>query len=688
MYSHAAARLGWAACGFGLVIWALHFVVWAAGGFPSGLGSTDPEGDWNDSFLRVAYAVTMGTASIIGAAVIARQPRNAIGWISLIAGLMIALDVASGAYATSPALATPGSRPPAASWVAWVGTLFEANWALIVPLLLLFPDGHLPSHRWGPLLWLTAVAGTLLLLTLAFGPGPLSAAAAIDNPLGVPALAEPLSLVGRIAALVLVGAVLLSTAALVLRFRRARGDERQQLKWIVSAAVVWSLALAATLLAPRPWQPVVELAYVLVLGGFVLSFGLAILKYRLYDVDLVISRALVYAVLAASIGLVYIAVVVGMGALIGTRGEPNLVLSLVATATVALAFQPVRERLQLLANRLVYGQRASPYAVLAGFSRRIGSALSVDEVLPRLAEATTQGVGARRSRVRVYVPGGVDRAVAWPPEAMHADFERTAPVIHQGEPVGEIAVSKQPGEALTPAERALLDDLATQAGPAFSNVRLTEQLRASRQRIVAAQDAERRHIERDLHDGAQQHLVALSINLKMLEELIETDTGAAGELLREIQHQATDALVTLRDLARGIYPPALADRGIVAALEGHLAKSRQAASLEVQPRFATARFAPEVEAAVYFCVLEALQNCAKHAREATVRVSLTSHSDRLSFAVIDDGAGFDSTRGGAGSGLHGMADRVAAVGGNLHIRSAPGEGTRVEGTLPLRALVR
>jgi signal transduction histidine kinase len=271
---------------------------------------------------------------------------------------------------------------------------------------------------------------------------------------------------------------------------------------------------------------------------------------------------------------------------------------------------------------------------------------------------------------------------------MHADFERVAAVIHQGEPVGEIAVSKQPGEALTPAERALLEDLATQAGPAFSNVRLTEQLRASRQRIVAAQDAERRHIERDLHDGAQQHLVALSINLKMLEELIETDTGAAGELLREIQHQATDALVTLRDLARGIYPPALADRGIVAALEGHLAKSRQAASLEVQPRFATARFAPEVEAAVYFCVLEALQNCTKHAREATVRVSLSSQLDRLSFAVIDDGAGFDSTRRGGGSGLHGMADRVAAIGGNLHIRSAPGEGTTVEGTLPLCASVR
>jgi signal transduction histidine kinase len=493
------------------------------------------------------------------------------------------------------------------------------------------------------------------------------------------------ALVSHLALLGLVGATLLSAVGLVLRFRRAHGDERQQLKWVVSAVVVWVLTLIAVVLAPLTWQPFREFAYVLALGGFVASFGLAILKYRLYDIDVVIGRTLVYGLLAASIGLVYVGVVAGLGAVIGTRGEPNLALSLVATAVVAVLFQPLRERLHRLASRLVYGQRATPYGVLAGFSRRIGGALSLDEVLPRVAEAVAHGVGAARSRVRVYVPGGVDHSVAWPAEAIDVALEQTALVLHRGEAVGEISVSKLPGEPLTLSERMLLDDLATQAGPAFSNVRLTEELRASRQRIVAAQDAERRRIERDLHDGAQQHLVAISVNLRVVQELIDGDIAAARELLVEVQGQATEALATMRDLARGIYPPALADRGIAAALEAHLAKSRLRSRLEVSPAVDGLRFTPAVEAAVYFWVLEALQNCSKHAPDASVGVHLQLESDVLTFGVTDDGQGFDRSRTNGGTGLQGMADRISAVGGSLRVNSVPGRGTSIVGTLPLTA---
>ena len=213
-------------------------------------------------------------------------------------------------------------------------------------------------------------------------------------------------------------------------------------------------------------------------------------------------------------------------------------------------------------------------------------------------------------------------------------------------------------------------------------MRLAEELRASRQRIVAAQDAERRRIERDLHDGAQQHLVALSINLRLLQELVEADTRAARELVSEVQGQATEALTTLRDLARGIYPPALADRGIVAALEGHAAKSQQPVSLDVDAEATRARYAPEVEAAVYFCVLEALQNCAKHAPGAAARVSLSSDAEWLRFAVADDGPGFARAAVDRGSGLQGMVDRVAAVGGTLEVRSATGQGTTIAARMP------
>jgi signal transduction histidine kinase len=263
-------------------------------------------------------------------------------------------------------------------------------------------------------------------------------------------------------------------------------------------------------------------------------------------------------------------------------------------------------------------------------------------------------------------------------------------VHHQGALVGEIAVSKPPGEPLTRTEQALLADLAAQAGPALGNVRLAadlrvqaDELRASRQRIVAAQDQERRRIERDLHDGAQQHLVAMAVNLQLAQELIRTDPGEAEALVAEVRGQASEALGTLRDLARGIYPPALAEHGLGAALEGHITKIIPMARLESDATAAARRYAPEVEAAAYFCVLEALQNCAKHAPQASVRVCLDALPANLTFEVTDDGPGFEPAQAHTGTGLQGMADRLAAMGGSLAIRSAPGQGTTVAGTLPI-----
>ena len=669
-----AARLGWSLWAVSMLAWVFHLVVWAAPGF-TGASLT-----LSSAFVRVSFAISLGTLSTFGALIVARQPRNPIGWTAGVCGLLVALTWATGVYATSPVLA----GAPAASAVAWVGNLFGANQVLIVPLLLLFPDGRVPSRAWRAVLWLAGAATVLTLISLALTPGPMWYAANAPNPLGVQELAPALGVSRTLGDAGLTAAVALSVVALIVRFRSARGDERLQLKWVIFACAIWVPALASIFFAPRAWLPVTTTIYSVVLLGFIIAFGRAILKYRLYEIDLVIGRTLVYGSLAIAIGLTYVGVVVGIGALVGAGEEPNIVLSLLATAIVALAFHPLRERVQRLANRLVYGERATPYAVLAGLSRRIGGALSVDEVLPQLVQAATQGVGGQRGRVRVYVPGGVDRAVAWPPETINSAFECTVPVFNQGKPVGEIAVSKRPGDAFTPSERALLEDVAAQAGPAFSNVRLTEELRASRQRIVIAQDAERRRIERDLHDGAQQHLVALSINLSLLAELTESDPKAACELLAEVRGQANEALTTLRDLARGIYPPALTDRGIGAALEGHLAKSHQSARLEMDGAAGPRRFAPEVEAAVYFCILEALQNCAKHAPGSDVRVRLSSTDEHLSFSVSDDGPGFDAARADNGSGLRGMADRLAAVDGSVQITSAPGGGTTVVGRVPVR----
>jgi signal transduction histidine kinase len=385
--------------------------------------------------------------------------------------------------------------------------------------------------------------------------------------------------------------------------------------------------------------------------------------------------------------------------LIGARGEPSLGLSMLATATVAVAFQPVRDRVQHFANQLVYGHRASPYEVLSEFSRRMAEALSIDDVLPRMAEAAARGVGGRSGRVRVFVPGGPDRAFAWPSDSHTSSFDRTELVLHQGEPIGEIAVAKVRGESVTPEEAALLTDLAAQAGPALSNVRLTlelegrlrelaaqaDELRASRQRIVAAQDAERRRLERDIHDGAQQHLVAIAVNARLARQVLDSAPVRTGALLDEINAQVEDALETLRALARGIFPSVLADRGLVPALRAHLTRSASPARLDADASVARARFDRRIESAMYFCCLEALQNAAKHAAGAPVRVDLSAEPDSLTFSVSDEGPGFDNKRSHSGTGLQGMLDRMAAVGGTLEVVSTTGRGTTIRGRLPLEA---
>jgi signal transduction histidine kinase len=236
---------------------------------------------------------------------------------------------------------------------------------------------------------------------------------------------------------------------------------------------------------------------------------------------------------------------------------------------------------------------------------------------------------------------------------------------------------------MNPAKEKLVRDLAGQAGLVLRNVRLIEELRASRQRLVAAQDEERRRLERNLHDGAQQQLVALSVRLRLAESLAERDPPGTKAMLSALQAETGDALENLRDLARGIYPPLLADHGLPAALEAQARK----APVPVEVRSdGVGRLPKEVEAAVYFCCLEALQNVAQYAHATHAEVRLSASGDELAFEVIDDGDGFDPSAMRRGSGVQGMADRMEALGGILEIRSEPGTGTTVTGRIPTRAL--
>ena len=262
-------------------------------------------------------------------------------------------------------------------------------------------------------------------------------------------------------------------------------------------------------------------------------------------------------------------------------------------------------------------------------------------------------------------------------------------MLHHGELLGTLSVAKRPGDGLTPVERKLMDDLARQAGLVLRNARLTaelvdrlEDLRASRQRLVAAQDDERRRLERNLHDGAQQNLVALKIKLGLLENLAEKDPSAARRMAGELKLDADETLDTLRDLARGIYPPLLADRGLPAALEAQARKATLPVAVDAE---GVGRYPQDVEAAIYFCVLEAMQNVQKYASANRVEIRLTAIDGQLRFEVDDDGTGFDTGTQARGSGLQNMEDRLDALGGSVEVDSAPGRGTRLRGMLPAKA---
>ncbi len=341
-----------------------------------------------------------------------------------------------------------------------------------------------------------------------------------------------------------------------------------------------------------------------------------------------INKTVVYGVLAAFFTAVYVAIVVGIGTAFGSRS--SRLLTVLAAVVMAVAFQPVRERARRLANRLVYGKRATPYEVLSDFSERAAGAYSTEDVLPRMARVLAEGTGATRAEVWLRVGEELRSAASWPgwadgePVRLRVagddlpEFPGTSeafPVRHQGEVLGALTLTKPPSEPLTPTETKLLSDLASQVGLVLRNVRLTselqarlEELRASRQRLVAAQDEERRRLERNLHDGAQQQLVALAVKLGMAETLARKDPEGTAEMLSGLKSDTSEALDNLRDLARGIYPPLLADKGLGAALDSQARKAAVPTTVEVD---SIGRYPQEVEAAVYFCCLEALQNVAK-----------------------------------------------------------------------------
>jgi signal transduction histidine kinase len=564
---------------------------------------------------------------------------------------------------------------------AWIPAAF----LLATVLLILFPDGTAPSRRWRAAVWVAG--GSMLALSLqgAFALAPWEATPyeAILGPNEGSTMAPPLGFL----MLPLMAIALAAVVRVVLRYRRTTGEERLQYRWVTWAVglyVVVGIFFYSALEALGDGGIVATL----LLANIPVAIAVAIAKRRLYDIDIVISRTFVYGSLAAFIAVVYVGVVVGLGSMIGSTDEPNAVLSVGATALVAAAFQPLRSRLERVANRIVFGRRATPYEVLSEFSHRV--AVTSDDLLGDAARSLAEGTRAARVVVSVRVAGESVEAAAWPVESGDAPSSEVSFPIEDGDlELGSLRVFLPAGQELRDDDRRLAEQLASGMGLALRNQLLTErlearveELRESRRRVVAVQDETRRRLERDLHDGAQQQLVALKVKLGLAKAIAQKEGAArTAETLTRLNGEADQAVDAMRTFARGVYPPLLEAEGLGAAV----AAQARRAPIPVSVSFdGVGRYPREVEAAVYFCVLEALRNTIQHADATLATVSLTAVGGSVEFQVSDDGSGFDPDSA-SGTGLITMTDRIDAISGELTIHTEPGNGTTLTGTIPIPA---
>jgi len=692
MDTRIAARLAWSLWGLSLALTALSLVLLA-------LNMYDPN-------LQIFELVVEDTliavvCSTVGAVVASRRPENPIGWIFCAIGLFGGVERLGTEYVTYSLLAAPGFLPgrEALAWImSW---LWVPHVGLYVFLGLLFPDGRLPSSRWRWFAWFSVAVVLMGTIWLASSPEAIRELDAIRDPLEV----EGTNIVTSLVEALLFSLEIVVAASLFLRLRRARGVERLQLKWFAYATTV--LASGALLMyvvseaMGVSWAWWVGLILVVVgIVGVPIAVGIAILKYRLYDIDFVINRTLVYGALTASIVSLYVLVVGGLGALLQARG--SLPVTLMATGVVAILFAPLRDRLQCGVNRLMYGERDEPYAVLSRLGQRLEATLAPDEVLPTIVEMTAQALKLPYAAILLKQNGEFVTAAQY--GTLVGDPVRLQ-LVYQTELIGQLVLApRAPGEAFTPSDQRLLDDLARQAGVVVYSVRLNADLQRSRERLVTTREEERRRLRRDLHDGLGPTLAGLTFGLDAARNLLACEREDADGLLAQLKNQTQEAASDVRRLVYGLRPPALDELGLVHAVRQQAA--RHGLLADSLPQVAggetgcedglvfsveTSEHLPPLPAAVevscYRIAQEAMTNVARHARARACRVRLSIDVDgkELELAITDDGVGLPADRR-CGVGLGSMRERAVELGGTCTIEAVSNGGTRVLARLPLPSL--
>lgn len=633
--------------------------------------------------------ITIGFA-VIGALVAARHPRNPIGWIFITVGLLYALNaLAAAIFVYGP----PDS--PINHWAYWLGSWLWLP-AAILPgtfVLLLFPDGHLLSPRWRVVAWSAAIGLALIVLGIMWHPGPLDSWGLEANPFGLPGSAPILDKLINLGTVFLSIGFLGSLAALIVRFRRSTGTAREQMKWLVYALGIFLIISALSAIAGLIWPDFPgknEVNIVLTnLGilGIAAAAAIAILRHGLYDIDLIINRTLVYTALTVGVAALYGLVVGSLGALFQARS--NLFISLLATGLAAILIQPMRDGLQRLVNRLMYGERDDPYAVLSKLSRRLEGFLSPEATLPAVVEIVAQALKLPYVAIALKQDGDFIISASY---GLARDERVKLPLIYQGETVGYLLLAaRSPNETFTAGEQRLLRDIARHIGVTAHTVllthdlhRLAEDLQRSREALVKSREEERRRLRRDLHDELGPQLASLKLNLDVARKLVSRDPGAAEALLVDLRTQSQSAIADIRRLVYDLRPPALDELGLTGAIQEYVRQIAGQDGLHI--RLDSLKDLPPlpaaVEVAAYRITLEALANFVRHSQGLNCHVSISNTGSHLQVEVIDDGLGLpDQIQ--PGIGLSSMGERAAELGGTCRVEALPLGGTRVLARLPL-----
>lgn len=625
----------------------------------------------------VTTLAALGTALLsIGLAVLLVWRRRAETMIVVISFFLLAYGVAMGG-ALEMALGAWASQERQ-MWASQLASALTLGPFLLV--LCLFPTGRFVP-RWSR--WLVLAALPLLPLSL------LSPHAALGDP------SAGITLVNlAVWALAFVGVY-----AQVYRYRHvSTAAARQQTKWFVFGLFVWIVLIALSSLpyaimmsappgAPLPgWVPIGSLGWTVTMAVIPLSLVIAITRYRLWEVDLLINRALVYGALSLAVIALYGLLVGLLGAL--SQASGNLLTVLLVTGLAAVVFQPLRDRLQRAVNRLMYGPgRADPYAALARLGQRLGGTLAPEAVLPSIVETVAQTLKLPYAAISLARPAEALRSGAdFPVVAAYGSppaLSLRLPLVYQAETIGALIVGARAGDSFSATDRRLLEALARQAGVAAQAMRLTADLQRSRRELVTAREEERRRLRRDLHDGLGSQFAALHLRADTLRALIPNDPATAAAVAVELRDELRAAVADIRRLVYELRPPALDELGLAGALRGLAAQCSSANGLRVTVE------APEplpplpaaVEVAAFRIAQEALANVTRHARARTCLLCLQC-GDELRLEVRDDGIGLPA-QSHAGVGLRSMRERAEELGGKCRAETITTGGTRVVARLPL-----